>query len=129
MLAVPPPHCCFFGPFLPDSGFRASTGLVQSTATATATSLLRSIVWHLFVCSASSLMGVLNLPQFRYHGPWVQMLIAGLGVGSSAGIYVALNLLGAGGGKPDSAQVVQVVNATLCAGKEGSRNLTLLGYW
>lgn len=62
-------------------------------------------------------MGVLNLPQFRYHGPWVQMLIAGLGVGSSAGIYVALNLLGAGGGKPDSAQVVQVVNATLCAGK------------
>ena len=65
-------------------------------------------------------MGVLNLPQFRYHGPWVQMLIAGLGVGSSAGIYVALNLLGAGGGKPDSAQVVQVVNATLCAGKEGS---------
>jgi len=60
-------------------------------------------------------MGLLNLPQFRYHGPWVQMLIAGLGVGSSAGIYVALNLLGAGGGKPDSAQVVQVVNATLCA--------------
>ncbi|RYO36302.1 hypothetical protein AA0111_g3112 [Alternaria arborescens] len=60
-------------------------------------------------------MGILNLPQFRYHGPWVQMLIAGLGVGSSAGIYVALNLLGAGGGKPDSAQVVQVVNATLCA--------------
>jgi hypothetical protein len=44
------------------------------------------------------------------------MLIAGIGVGSSAGIYVALNLLGAGGGRPDSAQVVQVVNATLCAG-------------
>ena len=61
-------------------------------------------------------MGFLNFPQFRYHGPWVQMLIAGIGVGSSAGIYVALNLLGAGGGRPDSAQVVQVVNATLCAG-------------
>ena len=63
-------------------------------------------------------MGILNLPQFRYHGPWVQMLIAGLGVGSSAGIYVALNLLGAGGGKPDSAQVVQFVNATLCEGTQ-----------
>ncbi|KAI8931951.1 hypothetical protein NX059_010851 [Plenodomus lindquistii] len=60
-------------------------------------------------------MRFLNLPQIRYHGPWVQMLIAGIGVGASAGIYVALNLLGAGGGKPDSAQVVQVVNATLCA--------------
>jgi hypothetical protein len=51
------------------------------------------------------------------------MLIAGLGVGSSAGIYVALNLLGAGGGKPDSAQVVQVVNATLCAGTQPYMNL------
>jgi hypothetical protein len=52
------------------------------------------------------------------------MLIAGLGVGSSAGIYVALNLLGAGGGKPDSAQVVQVVNATLCAGTQSYTWLT-----
>lgn len=60
-------------------------------------------------------MGFLGLPQLRYHSPWVQNLISGVGVGSSAGIYVALNLLGAGGGRPDSAQVVQVVNATLCA--------------
>jgi hypothetical protein len=60
-------------------------------------------------------MGLFNLPQIRYHSPWVQNLISGIGVGSSAGIYVALNLLGAGGGRPDSAQVVQVVNATLCA--------------
>jgi hypothetical protein len=60
-------------------------------------------------------MGFLNLPQIRYHSPWMQNLISGIGVGSSAGIYVALNLLGAGGGRPDSAQVVQVVNATLCA--------------
>jgi hypothetical protein len=67
-------------------------------------------------------MGLLNLPQFRFHGPWVQMLIAGIGVGSSAGIYVALNLLGAGGGRPDSAQVVQVVNATLCAGTKTTNN-------
>jgi hypothetical protein len=60
-------------------------------------------------------MGFLGLPQLRYHSPWVQNLISGVGVGASAGIYVALNLLGAGGGRPDSAQVVQVVNATLCA--------------
>ncbi|KAF2026902.1 hypothetical protein EK21DRAFT_73245 [Setomelanomma holmii] len=60
-------------------------------------------------------MGFLGLPQLRYHSPWVQNIISGVGVGTSAGIYVALNLLGAGGGRPDSAQVVQVVNATLCA--------------
>lgn len=35
-------------------------------------------------------------------------------VGVTAGLYVALNLLGAGGGRPNSAQTVQVVNATLC---------------
>jgi hypothetical protein len=61
------------------------------------------------------IMGFLGLPQLRYHSPWVQNFISGIGVGASAGIYVALNLLGAGGGRPDSAQVVQVVNATLCA--------------
>jgi hypothetical protein len=36
-------------------------------------------------------------------------------IGLTAGLYQALNLLGAGGGQPDSAQTVQVVNATLCA--------------
>ncbi|KAF2188994.1 hypothetical protein K469DRAFT_564889 [Zopfia rhizophila CBS 207.26] len=60
-------------------------------------------------------MGFLNLPQIRYHSPWIQNIISGLCVGASAGMYVALNLLGAGGGRPDSAQVVQVVNATLCS--------------
>jgi hypothetical protein len=60
-------------------------------------------------------MGIFGLPQLRYHSPWTQNLISGVGVGASAGIYIALNLLGAGGGRPDSAQVVQVVNATLCA--------------
>jgi hypothetical protein len=60
-------------------------------------------------------MGFLGLPQLRYHSPWTQNVISGLCVGASAGIYVALNLLGAGGGRPDSAQVVQVVNATLCS--------------
>jgi hypothetical protein len=34
-------------------------------------------------------------------------------VGLTAGLYVALNLLGAGGGRPNSASTVQVVNATL----------------
>lgn len=53
--------------------------------------------------------------ELRYHSPWVQNIISGVGVGASAGIYVALNLLGAGGGRPDSAHVVQVVNATLCS--------------
>lgn len=51
----------------------------------------------------------------RLHSPWAQNFISGIGVGCSAGLYVALNLLGAGGGRPDSAQVVQVVNATLCS--------------
>jgi hypothetical protein len=36
-------------------------------------------------------------------------------IGLTAGLYQALNLLGAGGGQPDSFQTVQVVNATLCA--------------
>lgn len=44
-------------------------------------------------------MGLPGLPQLRYHGPWVQNFISGVGVGASAGIYVALNLLGAGGGR------------------------------
>ncbi|ETS83637.1 hypothetical protein PFICI_05513 [Pestalotiopsis fici W106-1] len=53
--------------------------------------------------------------RFRLNSPWTQNFISGIGVGCSAGLYVALNLLGAGGGRPDSAQVVQVVNATLCS--------------
>lgn len=39
----------------------------------------------------------------------------GILVGLTAGLYVALNLLGAGGGKPSSAQTVQIVNSLLCA--------------
>lgn len=41
-------------------------------------------------------------------------VLIGILVGLTAGLYVALNLLGAGGGKPNSASTVQVVNATLC---------------
>ncbi|KAL1873275.1 hypothetical protein Plec18167_006324 [Paecilomyces lecythidis] len=55
------------------------------------------------------------LPPLRLNSPYWQNVIMGLLVGVSAGLYVALNLLGAGGGKPNSAQTVQVVNATLCA--------------
>lgn len=40
--------------------------------------------------------------------------MAGL-VSVTAGLYVALNLLGAGGGRPNSAQTVQIVNASLCS--------------
>ena len=36
-------------------------------------------------------------------------------MGLTAGLYQALNLLGAAGGRPNSFQTVQVVNATLCA--------------
>lgn len=36
-------------------------------------------------------------------------------VALTAGLYVALNLLGAGGGRPNDAQTVQIVNATLCS--------------
>jgi uncharacterized membrane protein len=39
----------------------------------------------------------------------------GVIVALTAGLYEALNMLGAGGGRPNSAQTVQVVNATLCA--------------
>jgi hypothetical protein len=42
-------------------------------------------------------------------------VIIGTLVGLTAGLYVALNLLGAGGGRPNSAQTVQIVNAVLCA--------------
>ncbi|KIX09036.1 uncharacterized protein Z518_00114 [Rhinocladiella mackenziei CBS 650.93] len=36
-------------------------------------------------------------------------------IGLTAGLYGAINLLGAGGGRPNSAQTIQTVNATLCA--------------
>ena len=39
----------------------------------------------------------------------------GIEVGLTAGLYIALNLLGAGGGRPESASTVQVVNSVLCA--------------
>ncbi|KIW90758.1 uncharacterized protein Z519_08541 [Cladophialophora bantiana CBS 173.52] len=44
-----------------------------------------------------------------------QNFIGGILIGLTGGLYAALNLLGAGGGKPNSFQVVQTANATLCA--------------
>ncbi|KAF9886549.1 hypothetical protein FE257_011321 [Aspergillus nanangensis] len=54
------------------------------------------------------------LPDLRLNSPFWQNVLIGILVGVTAGLYVSLNLLGAGGGKPNSAQTVQVVNATLC---------------
>ncbi|ORY69003.1 uncharacterized protein BCR38DRAFT_363860 [Pseudomassariella vexata] len=56
-----------------------------------------------------------GIPMLRLHSPFWQNVIIGILIGLTAGLYVALNLLGAGGGKPNSAQTVQVVNALLCA--------------
>lgn len=39
----------------------------------------------------------------------------GVILGMTVGLYQALNLLGAGGGKPSSYETVQIVNSTLCA--------------
>ncbi|KAJ5761416.1 hypothetical protein N7533_003455 [Penicillium manginii] len=54
------------------------------------------------------------LPELRLNSPYWQNVLIGILVGLTAGLYVSLNLLGAGGGKPNSASTVQVVNATLC---------------
>ena len=54
-----------------------------------------------------------NSMSHTLRDPRTQNLIAGVGVAFSAGVFVSLNLLGAGGGRPDSAHVVQVANAVL----------------
>ncbi|KAF7539178.1 hypothetical protein G7054_g2360 [Neopestalotiopsis clavispora] len=50
--------------------------------------------------------------------PWMssaymQNVVAGVGIAFSAGVFVSLNLLGAGGGRPESADVIQTANAIL----------------
>lgn len=45
--------------------------------------------------------------------PASQNFISGIGIAFSAGVFVSLNLLGAGGGRPDSAHVIQTANAIL----------------
>ncbi|EXJ91481.1 hypothetical protein A1O3_00029 [Capronia epimyces CBS 606.96] len=54
-------------------------------------------------------------PPLRLHSPFWQNWLIGCILGLTAGLYGAINLLGAGGGRPNSAQTVQTVNATLCA--------------
>ncbi|RDW89162.1 hypothetical protein BP6252_01194 [Coleophoma cylindrospora] len=54
-----------------------------------------------------------QVPQFRYRSPFWQNFISGITIAFTAGIYVALNLLGAGGGQPNSAQISTRLNATL----------------
>lgn len=46
-------------------------------------------------------------------GAYVQNIVAGVGIAFSAGVFVSLNLLGAGGGRPESADVIQTANAIL----------------
>lgn len=43
----------------------------------------------------------------------MQNVVAGVGIAFSAGVFVSLNLLGAGGGRPESADVIQTANAIL----------------
>ncbi|KAH8691388.1 hypothetical protein BGW36DRAFT_400681 [Talaromyces proteolyticus] len=57
---------------------------------------------------------VSSFPPPCLRSPYWQNFIAGTIVGMTVGLYQALNLLGAGGGRPNSAQMVQVVNALLC---------------
>lgn len=61
-----------------------------------------------------------------------QNFVAGLGIAFSAGVFVSLNLLGAGGGRPESAHVIQSANAILSSvwflsACVGGTYLTLLG--
>lgn len=53
--------------------------------------------------------------MLRLHSPFTQNIISGLCVAFTAGIYVALNILGAGGGRPDSQSVTSIVNSCSCA--------------
>ncbi|KAM0818433.1 hypothetical protein AB5N19_04244 [Seiridium cardinale] len=45
--------------------------------------------------------------------PFTQNIAAGIGIAFSAGVFVSLNLLGAGGGRPESAHIIQIANAIL----------------
>lgn len=49
------------------------------------------------------------------NGQTRQNFIVGILIGLTGGLYVALNLLGAGGGKPNSASTINTANAVLCA--------------
>ncbi|KIV96495.1 hypothetical protein PV10_00357 [Exophiala mesophila] len=55
-----------------------------------------------------------HIPRPRRSSPFWQNVIAGFIVGITAGIYLSLNVLGAGGGRPNSAKTIQIANATAC---------------
>jgi len=50
----------------------------------------------------------------RLRTPYAQNFIIGILIGLTGGLYVALNMLGAGGGKPNSASTINTANAVLC---------------
>lgn len=50
----------------------------------------------------------------RLRTPYAQNFIIGVLIGLTGGLYVALNMLGAGGGKPNSASTINTANAVLC---------------
>ncbi|KAH8664353.1 hypothetical protein BX600DRAFT_550406 [Xylariales sp. PMI_506] len=49
----------------------------------------------------------------RVTTPSAQNFVAGIGIAFSAGVFVSLNLLGAGGGRPESSHIIQITNAIL----------------
>lgn len=53
------------------------------------------------------------MPSLNLASAATQNLVAGIGIAFSAGVFVSLNLLGAGGGRPESAHVIQTANAIL----------------
>ncbi|KAI3395007.1 hypothetical protein diail_1896 [Diaporthe ilicicola] len=53
------------------------------------------------------------MQSFNLAGAASQNFIAGIGIAFSAGVFVSLNLLGAGAGRPESAHVIQTSNAIL----------------
>ncbi|RFU30759.1 hypothetical protein B7463_g5580, partial [Scytalidium lignicola] len=51
--------------------------------------------------------------NLRWHSPFVQNTFASLCLGLTAGIYVALSALGAGGGQPESQHMIDIAQACL----------------
>lgn len=62
-----------------------------------------------------SAIQLLQRCKLKMQTPFYQNFIVGILLGLTAGLYVALNLLGAGGGKPNSASTINTANAILCA--------------
>ncbi|KAH8653002.1 hypothetical protein BGZ61DRAFT_374285 [Ilyonectria robusta] len=52
-------------------------------------------------------------PRLYASNPSTQNVVAGFDVAFSSGVFASLTLLGAGGGRPESAPVIQTANAIL----------------